>query len=140
MGDIMNKLTSYVSVVAVAVGVLSVAAVSLAGSPTFSDQQICKAAIGAIMGRDPKMIEVVKNEAGIVHLHYVRPNDGSKWANRCKLEGNKIIWASDTGRWRDHPMDETITYNINGQNLEIVQTFTDGSTSQESYQVFQLGK
>ena len=136
----MKKSKSLVSVVGVAAAILSIATVSLAGSPTFSDQQICKAAVGAIMGRDPKIIAVTKNEAGVFYLHYIRADDGSKWAYRCKLEGNKIIWASDTGRWRNDPMDERITYDINGENLAIVQTFTDGSASKKSFQAAELGK
>ena len=134
------KSKSYALVITVAACALSVPAISRADSPTFSGQQICKAAVGAIMGRDPKTIKVKKNEAGIVYLHYVRPDDGTKWALRCKIEGEKIIWASDTGRWRNHPMDETVTYNTNGKFIDIVQTFTDGSASKTSYQSSQLGK
>jgi hypothetical protein len=136
----MKKSKSYVSAVGVAAAILSVATVSLADSPAFSDQQICKAAVGAIMGRDPKIITVTKNEAGVVYLHYIRTDDGSKWAYRCKLEGNKIIWASDAGRWRNDPMDERITYDIHGENLSIIQTFSDGSASTDSFQAAELGK
>ena len=136
----MQKSRLHTVALAVAASLLSAAPVSLAGAPVFTEQQICKAAVGAIMGRDPKTMKVTKSEAGIVYLYYVRPDDSSKWAYRCKLEGSKIFWASETGRWRTDPADETITYKVNGSTLDIVQAFTDGSASTESYKASELGK
>ena len=115
-------------------------ALAAVAKPTISQSQICKGAIGAIMGQDPETINVTKNEEGVVYLHYVRADDGSNWAYRCKLDGSKLIWASDTGRWRNGPADETSTYKVTGSTLEIVQTFTDGSASTATYNVSQLGK
>lgn len=136
----MLKLRLSIAVLAGVAGILATAPASLADAPAFSESQICKGAIGAIMGQDPETINVTKNEEGIVYLHYVRADDGSNWAYRCKLDGSKLIWASDTGRWRNGPADETITYKVTGSTLEIVQTFTDGSASTATYNVSQLGK
>lgn len=105
----------------------------------FDQQQICRATIGAVMGRDPKIIKVSKVETGIVHLHYSRPDDGSIWEHRCRLEGQKVIWATKTGRWREHPMDEVITYAVSKTSVTIKQKFVDGSTSTKSYTPAQIG-
>jgi hypothetical protein len=106
----------------------------------FSQEQICKAAIGTIMRRDPSTIKISKTEAGVTYLSYVRENDGTNWAYRCKLENEKIIWATDTGRWRTHPEDSVITYSETAQEIKIVEFYGDGSSISNIYTELQLQK
>jgi len=110
-----------------------------ASDSTFTEAHICKAGIGTLMGRDPKIIKVTKQDKGIVYLYYVRRDDGTKWSYRCKIESSKVVWASDTGRWRTDPLDERITYHINGKLLEITQSYSDGSSTKESFKSSQIG-
>lgn len=118
----------------------SLAASSVGASDsTFTEAQICKAGIGTLMGRDPKIIKVTKQDKGIVYLYYVRRDDGTKWSYRCKIEGSKVIWASDTGRWRTHPLDERISYRTNGKSLEIIQNYSDGSSTKENFKPSKIG-
>jgi len=106
----------------------------------FSVEQICKAAIGTLMGQDPKIIKILKIDSGVIDLNYIRPADGTKWSYRCKLDGNKVIWAADKGRWRVGPDDEVITYGFVSGGIEVVDTYSDGSSSKETYTAMQLGK
>ncbi len=82
--------------------------------------QICKAASAAMFGRDHKIMQLDKVESGIAYVHYIRQNDGTRWAIKCKLIGDQVMWASDnpdsTGRWRDDPADSTVKYSIDGKN------------------------
>jgi hypothetical protein len=110
-----------------------------ASGSTFTEAQICKAGIGTLMGRDPKIVKVTKQDKGIVYLYYIRRDDGTKWSYRCKIEGGKVVWSSDTGRWRTDPLDEQITYRINGKLLEIIQSYSDGSSTKESFKASQIG-
>jgi hypothetical protein len=105
----------------------------------FDQQQICRAAIGALMGRDPKIIKVSKIDSGIIYLIYSRPDDGTIWEQRCRIEGQKLVWATKSGRWREHPLDEVITYAATGTSVTINQKFTDGSTVTKSYTRAELG-
>ena len=106
----------------------------------FSAQKICKAAIGQIMGKNPKIINTYLAGNSIVQLSYIRENDGTKWSYRCKVEGNKIIWASETGRWRDHPLDPKLTYSISGRILHIEEDYGDGSSTKQKFNLNQLNK
>lgn len=115
-------------------------AASAAAPPNFSQPQICRAAIGAIMGRDPKIIKVDKVEAGTVYVGYIRPTDGSAWNQRCMFNGTRVIWATETGRWRDDPADEVISYAATQTTLTIQQKFSDGSSSSKTYTRAELGK
>lgn len=115
----------------------------LAAQPTpFSTRQICKAAIAAMMGRDPATMNArsVGNE---VVLSYVRA-DGTTWTYKCKLEANRVLWGSDPGRWRTHPDDERLYFSVSGppaaRRLEIEERFGDGSSSRKSFSTQQLGR
>lgn len=128
---------------------LAAATLQKAGSSTsakvvatkyFSQEQICKAAIGTIMRRNPSTMTISKTDAGVTDLSYVRENDRTKWAYRCKLENNKVIWATDTGRWRTHPEDSVITYSENAKEIKIVEDYGDGSSTSEIYTELQLTK
>ena len=106
---------------------------------TATDEQICRATIAALMGRDPKTIKA-KAENGIVHLSYLRARDHSRWSNRCRIQGKKIVWATATGRWRTHPLDGSITYNIlqAKKEVEIIEEYFNKSLSRTKYKFNQL--
>ncbi|MGK3141062.1 hypothetical protein [Pantoea sp. C2G6] len=100
--------------------------------------QICKATAAMTFGRDYKIMQLDKVDAdGIAYVHYNRPSDNTRWAIKCRLEGDRVLWASDnpdsTGRWRNHPADAVITYSINGNNLTLKQLYSDGSGESARY-------
>lgn len=95
--------------------------------------QVCKAAIAFMMGRDPAIIRVDKFANGVAQLHYVRPDDNSTWRYKCKLEGSKVIWGTQNGRWRTHPDDEVITFKLNEGAITVRETYADGSHNEESF-------
>ncbi|MBZ7924326.1 PH domain-containing protein [Ensifer adhaerens] len=101
-------------------------------------EAVCKASIAAIMGRPPSIISTRPLETGVVGVSYTRSNDGSVWRYRCKLSADRVIWASDTGRWRDNPADEIVRFSLSGNSLTISQIFSDGSSSQEGYSLSDL--
>jgi len=104
--------------------------------------EICKAASAAMFGRDHKIMQLDKVESGIAYVHYIRQNDGTRWAIKCKLIGDQVMWASDnpesTGRWRDDPADSTVRYSIEGKKVIITEIYSDGSSVSNSYSLKQL--
>lgn len=103
------------------------------GASGVTPAQICRATIGAVMGRDPRIISVDREEGGITYVSYRRPDDGKLWSHKCKVEGNSVIWGMRDGRWRDHPLDGTVSYGLSGNVLIIRQRHSDGSSTQDSY-------
>lgn len=96
------------------------------GPGTFSEEAICKSGIATRMGRDPSIIAIDGTLDGVIFLSYTQPDDGTHWAYKCKLEGDRILWGSKTGRWRVRPMDSTIIYLIRGDTIRVEDHFTDG--------------
>ena len=104
--------------------------------------QVCKAASAAMFGHYLKIMRLDKVESGIAYVHYIRQNDGTRWAIKCKLIGNQVMWASDnpdsTGRWRDDPADSTVRYAVEGKKIIITEACSDGSSRSNSYPLKQL--
>lgn len=89
------------------------------------------------MGRDIAIIAAKADTSDAVILEYLRADDGTLWSFACKLAGDRVMWASVNnsviGRWRDHPADEKITFDLSQDKVSITQKFVDGSTSSGQY-------
>jgi hypothetical protein len=100
-----------------------------AAAPALQPDVICRAAIGLLMDHDPKLFRVTRTDGDILFLSYVRPIDNFDWTYRCKIRGNRVIWASEPGRWRENPGDDKISFEIiaDGKQLRIIDDRGDGS-------------
>jgi hypothetical protein len=124
-------------------GLAAIAAESGAaeGDAGFSQTQICKAGIGLVMGKSPAIIKatVAGNE---VRLSYIRADDGSTWKYKCKVEGSRVLWGADPGRWRTHPDDEPLFYAVTGSGasarLTIEERYQDGSSRKKTFSLGDL--
>nr|WP_100059583.1 hypothetical protein [Lonsdalea populi] len=104
--------------------------------------KICKATTSLIFGRSTQIMKLDAVENGTAYVHYFRPSDRSRWAIKCKLAGDRVLWASNNpdsiGRWRNDPADEIITFRIHGDALDISEIYSDGSEEQQSYSLSAL--
>jgi hypothetical protein len=80
----------------------------------------------------------------IVFLSYTRQDDGTNWKYRCRVDGQRIIWASDPGgRWRTHPEDEQLFFRVVkariGSQLEVEERYSDGSSTKDTFSFEDLG-
>ena len=92
------------------------------------------------MGRDPKLVRVTRTTSDVLFLSYVRPIDNFVWAYRCKIQGNRVIWADDPGRWREAPKDDKVFFEIvgGGKQLRIIENHRDGSVTKDLFERDQL--
>lgn len=105
---------------------------------SFTDAQICIAAIALTMSKDVSIATADAAKGGVSHLSYVRKSDGKKWEYRCKLDGNKVIWGTKTGRWRTEAYDAKLTFSVKGRKVDILETHDDGSTRNKTYDASEL--
>ena len=103
--------------------------------PAFDARAICRTAIAAITGRDLKLFQAADARDGVVALTYARPFDNFVWAYHCRLEGNRVIWADEPGRWRQEAKDDKIFFEIvgAGAQLRITKTPARGPTTEELF-------
>jgi hypothetical protein len=102
---------------------------------TFEAKAICRAAMATITGRDLKLFQAANDPDGTIALTYTRPLDNFVWAYHCRLEGDRVIWADEPGRWRQDARDDKISFEImgGGAQLRITRTPVNGSAAQELY-------
>jgi hypothetical protein len=111
-----------------------------AAAPPLAPEVICRAAIGSLMDRDPKLFRVTRTDGDILFLSYVRPIDNFDWTYRCKIQGNRVIWASEPGRWREDPKDDKVSFGIvaGGKQLRIINDRGDGSSTKVLFDLDKL--
>lgn len=115
-------------------GIFSTAGIAWAQSLTVAPSEVCRATIASVMGRDPAIMNAWA-EDDVQFVTYRRPDDRKVWTYRCRLEGNRVIWAAEQGRWRNGPMDGVITFELSqgGKSVRITEVQEDGSKSQATY-------
>jgi hypothetical protein len=118
-----------------AVTMLLAASSPASAEPSFDPPAICRTAIAAIMDRDPKLMQTRTAADGIVMLTYARPIDNFVWAYRCRLDGNRVIWANEPGRWRDKAKDDKILFEVvgSGSQLRIIDNHPNGTTTRQLF-------
>jgi hypothetical protein len=107
---------------------------------SFEPEAICRTALASIMGRDPKIVRVTLIAGDVLFLSYVRPIDNFVWDYRCKIQGNRVVWASEPGRWREDPKDDKVFFEIvgGGKQLRIIEDHGDGSATKELFERDQI--
>jgi hypothetical protein len=109
-------------------------------APPYAPEAICRTALAAVMGRDPKLVQVTRVAGDILFLSYVRPLDNFVWDYRCKIRGNRVIWASEPGRWREGPKDDKVFFEVvgGGKQLRIIEDHGGGSATKELFERDQI--
>jgi hypothetical protein len=104
-------------------------------APAFEVEAICRTAIASIMGRDPKVMQVTRTAGNVLFLTYARPMDNFVWTYRCRIEGNRVVWASEPGRWREGPKDDKVFFEDvdAGKQLRIIENHGDGSSTKQLF-------
>lgn len=89
---------------------------------SFDDSQICKAGIATLMGRSPKIMTSKHKEESNKPLYIIKYNrqDGTNWSFKCNIDGSRINWGSESGRWRNDPLDEKLTFSISKDNKNLL--------------------
>jgi hypothetical protein len=119
----------------IAFTMLSVSISMASAAPAFEAAAICRTAVAAITDRDPKIMQVTRTVGDVLFLTYVRPIDNFVWAYRCRIEGNRVVWASEPGRWRDGPKDDKVLFEDvgAGKQLRIIENHGDGTNTKQLF-------
>ena len=87
----------------------------------FENAAIYRSAVAAVTDRDPKLVHAKDADGGVVALTYARPVDNFVFAYRCRIDGDRVVWGDNPGRWRDGPKDAKVSFEVVGNDrLRIV--------------------
>jgi hypothetical protein len=73
-------------------------------------------------------------------VSYTRPDDGTYWPSKCRIEGSRVAWGNRDGRWRDHSLDEVVEYTTTPGYVTITIKFKGQVTNTRKYAIKDLGK
>jgi hypothetical protein len=108
---------------------------SASANPAFETKAVCRTAIAVLMDRDPKLLQATDAPDGVVVLTYARPFDNFVFTYRCRLEGDRVVWADEPGRWRDNAKDAKVSFEVagTGDRLRITVNRANGPTLQQLF-------
>ena len=68
-------------------------------------------------------------------LTYARPFDNFVFTYRCRIDGDRVVWADEPGRWRDGPKDAKVSFEVvgAGDRLRIIISRANGITGQQLF-------
>jgi hypothetical protein len=103
--------------------------------------RVCRATVAALNDLDTGIVNVSGNSGELVQVRYTDAGDGNVWTNECRVIGNRVILRtieafgpqSGKGRWRTAPMDEIITYRIEGPEVSITTRFSETSSATKRF-------
>jgi len=126
-------MPSFVRLLAFPILLVSMPAAS--ASPAFETKAICRTAIAVVMDRDPKLVQAQDAPEGVVVLTYARPFDNFVFTYRCRLDGDRVVWADEPGRWRNGDKDAKVSFEVagTGDRLRITVSRANGPTLQQLF-------
>lgn len=98
----------------------------------FTYEDIARYTMAAIMDQSPKIIKATKNN-DLYYVSYIRKSDNQKFEYKINFNDNEILWANIDGRWRNSKYDEKISFTEKDNQIDIIQTFSDGSEYVKEY-------
>jgi hypothetical protein len=128
-----NRHTSMLFVSKLIFTMLSASISVASAAPSFEVEAICRTDDCINYGSRSETYAVTLTAGDVLFLTYVRPMDNFVWTYRCRIEGNRVVWATEPGRWRDDPKDDEVFFEVvgAGKQLRIVENHRDGlSTGQ----------
>ena len=68
-------------------------------------------------------------------LTYARPFDNFIFTYRCRIEGDRVVWADEPGRWRDDAKDAKVSFEVagSGDRLRITVSRANGPAMQQLF-------
>ncbi|PLX79866.1 MAG: hypothetical protein C0616_10240 [Desulfuromonas sp.] len=105
-----------------------------------NDVQICKAGISTVMKRKPAHLAVKDQDKQAVYLAIVENGVEQKWGYKCRVEGDRVVWGAENGRWMTDRKDATVTYKVEGDTLTVMQMFYQGGRRVKTFSLEGLGK
>ena len=95
----------------------------------FTESHLCKAAIHAVMGTSPSIMRT-SEQFGRTIVAYNRKSDGKLWDYMCRLDGDRLVWGSNGGRWQNHYLDEYIRVSVDRKKsiLKLHMIHSDNSS------------
>ncbi len=107
--------------------------------------RVCRAGLAAIHGQRVADIQIEGIEGEIVKASWRAPVDGGRLFADCRVQGDVVTWRPTSlpdpaqERWMDTAEDPVVRFVLRGEEIEVNQTFPDGTSEQAMLRVEEGG-
>ena len=107
--------------------------------------RVCRAGLAAIHGQRVADIRIEGVEGEIVKTSWRAPVDGGRLFADCRVQGDVVTWRPTSlpdpaqERWMDTAEDPVVRFVLRGEEIEVNQTFPDGTREQAMLRVEEGG-
>jgi hypothetical protein len=107
--------------------------------------RVCRAGLAAIHGQRVADIQIEGAEGEIVKVSWRAPVDGGRLFADCRVQGDVVTWRPTSlpdpaqERWMDTAEDPVVRFVLRGEEIEVNQTFPDGTSEQAMLRVEEGG-
>lgn len=102
------------------------------------DDDICRATISTIFDQKVEDVSIVRQQKDVVVLKVPRSETVTVTRFKCAVKGENIIWATETGSWRNTAIDSKISYKTKDNVLVIEEAHTNGSAFEKAFDIKKL--
>ncbi len=105
---------------------------------SLTDDQICRAAIATIFNKKVETVSIGRHQKNIFYISFA-PEEGDKTTRfKCYLNGKEIVWATETGSYRNTDIDSVIDYETKDNVLTVRETHKNGSVYRQAFDIKKL--
>ncbi len=103
-----------------------------------TDAQLCRAGISTIWNQELTDVVIDRTQLNIAHISFPQKVRGASSAFKCVVNGDKIVWGTTFGNWRDTDLDSVIEFTIKDGILFVNEKHNNGSVFTKEFAVTDL--
>lgn len=111
---------------------------SFAKSKDLKSDHICRAAISTIFDETVEDVEVFRSQLNVTYLKFPKSDENRITRFKCIVQGTDIIWATETGAYRNTGIDSKISYETKENILTVKEDHKNGSVFKKTFDIKKL--
>lgn len=111
---------------------------AFAKSQELTDDHICRAAISTIFDQTVEEVEIFRSQREVIYIKFPKDENNNVTRFKCIARDGEIIWATETGAYRNTGIDSKITYGTKGNILTVEEEHKNGSVFKKEFDIKKL--
>jgi len=111
---------------------------AFAKSKELTDDHICRAAISTIFDQTVEEVEIFRSQREVIYIKFPKDEDNNVTRFKCIARDGEIIWATETGAYRNTGIDSKILYETKDNVLLVKEEHKNGSVFKKAFDIKKL--
>jgi len=111
---------------------------AFAKSKELTDDHICRAAISTIFDQTVEEVEIFRTQMNVTYIKFPKSENNNVTRFKCIVQGTDIIWATETGAYRNTGIDSKVSYETKNNVLLLKEEHKNGSVFKKAFDIKKL--